>query len=1674
MKKKYTTQKQNKTETKLKRTIWVCLLLVFFSFNTSMFAQGADCLTATPITINGACLSGTISNTPQDAPTITGCTPGTFRTEGWYTFTVTGGPVNITISASISNNRNLYIQLISSSSSCTGLANLACANATTTNGAQTETMTQSLANGIYYIKLVNVGTNGNMTLTSLCVTSPCTTPVAQPTSLVVNPLSNTSISGSFTAASPAPSGYMVVRSTSATAPTPTNGTNYAVGNTTLTPGTTNVIQNGTGLTFTDTGLTGNTKYYYYVYSYNNSCTGAPNYNSVSPLTNNAITCPASATPASTASITGTGFTINWTAPTGGAAAPITYTLQVTTDSGYTTNIAGSPFTIAAPTTSQVITGLNSGTIYYYRILANNGCNSSYVLGNVTTTTPAPANNQCSNATNLPCGTTNLAGTTLGAVSYTTTTGCTLSSYGVWYTFVGDGTQSTITVTTTAYDVELAVASGSCGSLTNITCQDTAFSNGTETAVFNTTSGVTYYVYVAYYTTGATLGNFTISRSCTVPFNPCATIPTIATCGTTTNLSIPAGTGAYGSSSCGFTTPGIEQIYSFTPTITGSYSIQQINSYSYIDYMFKPVSSGCNGTGWTCISDISGAGSSGLFTLTAGTAYYILLDPESTLGGNVTFSINCPAAPMTNDNCANAIPLTVNSICSYSTFTNAGATASPGIPAPGCANYSGGDVWFSVVVPSTGNITITSQTGTMSDGGMAVYSGTCGALTLIQCNDDNVGLMPGINLTGQTAGATLWVRFWEYGNDNNGTFGLCVTTTIPCTAGTGTGTTSLECPAIASGGIGLSGADPLAITCPSGTNCTTLEASYPQYNLTTDYTVTSIPYAPPYQFNCLQNPISINVDDVWSPIINLPFNFCYFGNNYNKCVVGSNGTISFDTVTNAPGGYSAWSFTNNLPSATLFLNTIFGVYHDIDPSKGGEVGWELITLNTGCRALVASWSNVPMYSNNSIKFTGMIVLYENTSVIDVYIQEKNIDNFNIAPWNDGNAIVGIQNASGSQAVVAPGRNGQDTNWTITNEAWRFTPAGSPITSIKWFLGAGTSGTVLGTSDTLNVCPTSTTVYTAEVSYSFCSGIIKETDQTTVTVTIGKSWNGSIDSDWNKANNWTPSGVPTNLDCIVIPDVTNDPIISGSSFNAYCNTITILSGGNLVVNAGNTITVTDFVAVNAGGTFTVKNSASLIQVNNNASNTGSITMERTTNMTQLDYVYWSSPVANFSSADISPTSPAGYIFKWNPTYANPNGSQGYWVPGTETMSTGSGYIVIGPSSFSSSTSAPFTATFSGVPNNGIIQPTISRGSYTGAPYVSPNLATVTNLDDNWNLLGNPYPSAIDALSFLSLNSNINGNIRLWTHGSTISAANANPFYGSYSYNYNANDYVSYNGTGSTPPGFNGKIGAGQGFFVIMNDGAASSSTATFNNSLRSNTYSNSQFYKTTNTTTSETNPEKNRIWLSLVNTNAVAATTLIGYIPGATYSEDRIFDASHKPTTELGIYSWINNKTYIINGRPMPFDDTDFVPLGITLPSNGNFTIAINEVDGLFLNETQNIYLEDTYTNTIHNLRQTPYTFTSTIGNYENRFILRYRDTALNTVTHTETNCFASISNHMLSIQSSVNIEKITLYDVDGKLLQTYTLDGSKKYFEDHFLYARGVYLAVIKLANNEIETKKILH
>ncbi len=145
-------------------------------------------------------------------------------------------------------------------------------------------------------------------------------------------------------------------------------------------------------------------------------------------------------------------------------------------------------------------------------------------------------------------------------------------------------------------------------------------------------------------------------------------------------------------------------------------------------------------------------------------------------------------PSSNDACVNAIPLTVSSFCSGTgRYPIKDETDDAGVPAPGCAGYSGGDIWFSVTVPASGNLCIDTDTipnaaanilggNHLSDLGMAVYSGTCGSLSLLACDDDNSsnGANPKIVLSGLTSGSTVYIRVWDKNKDQEGIFVICAT------------------------------------------------------------------------------------------------------------------------------------------------------------------------------------------------------------------------------------------------------------------------------------------------------------------------------------------------------------------------------------------------------------------------------------------------------------------------------------------------------------------------------------------------------------------------------------------------------------------------------------------------------------------------------------------------------------------------------------------------------------------------------------------------------------------------------------------------------------------------------------------------------------------------------------
>lgn len=479
--------------------------------------------------------------------------------------------------------------------------------------------------------------------------------------------------------------------------------------------------------------------------------------------------------------------------------------------------------------------------------------------------------------------------------------------------------------------------------------------------------------------------------------------------------------------------------------------------------------------------------------------------------------------------------------------------------------------------------------------------------------------------------------------------------------------------------------------------------------------------------------------------------------------------------------------------------------------------------------------------------------------------------------------------------------------------------------------------------------------------------------------------------------------------------------------------LIATGDLLVNSGKTIIVSsdDYIQVNnnltVNGTLNVLNNGSLIQVNDLGVNTGNISYQRIAMAKSLDYVYWSSPVTTFNVSNL----PNAHRYVWNTTIPNTNNGFGNWVAASGNMIAGKGYIA--RASNGSATPIATTTTFNGVPNNGVISIPIQRGSYEGADYSGTNGITITRFSDNWNLIGNPYPSSINVEDFLNLNKNIEGAVRIWTHGTLPSPTINNPFYGSYQANYTPDDYITHNGVGtdSGPAGFNGFMAGGQGFLVNMLDGAADSDNVIFNNSLRDKNYDNSQFYRTSNVENSSN--DKNRIWLDIINSNNAANRTLVGYVRNATNDKDRLYDAVTSVTTTMRLYSVIATDKMTIQGRELPFNPNDKVQLGYYVPATGTFSIGIAAVDGLFA-ENQNIYLEDTQLGIIHDLKQSVYSFSTDSGEFNDRFVLRYTNETLGGEDFISNESVLVYSNSAISVSSnSSKISAIQIYNVLGQLL-----------------------------------------
>lgn len=288
-----------------------------------------------------------------------------------------------------------------------------------------------------------------------------------------------------------------------------------------------------------------------------------------------------------------------------------------------------------------------------------------------------------------------------------------------------------------------------------------------------------------------------------------------------------------------------------------------------------------------------------------------------------------------------------------------------------------------------------------------------------------------------------------------------------------------------------------IQLPCGSSCTPITVQVPHIKESSGYVITNPTYLPfDYTTPGGTEVSSLYIDDTWSAAISLPFAFCFYGNSFNSLVMSSNSMISFNS--SLAGGYSTYSIgtSSAIPNTSYAINSIFGPFHDIDPSDPSankKIEWR-IEGSAPKRRFIASYNDMPYFGSSCTteRATHQMVIFEGTGIVEVYIKDKPY----CTSWNGGRTILGMQDGTRTQAIAAPGKNATVWGSTAMNECYRFIPnGGTPRFKSAKLLVNGTQVASADTSTTApgvlnlnfpNVCPTAdSTAFVVEVTYGDCN-------------------------------------------------------------------------------------------------------------------------------------------------------------------------------------------------------------------------------------------------------------------------------------------------------------------------------------------------------------------------------------------------------------------------------------------------------------------------------------------------------------------------------------------------------------------------------------------------------------
>lgn len=566
------------------------------------------------------------------------------------------------------------------------------------------------------------------------------------------------------------------------------------------------------------------------------------------------------------------------------------------------------------------------------------------------------------------------------------------------------------------------------------------------------------------------------------------------------------------------------------------------------------------------------------------------------------------------------------------------------------------------------------------------------------------------------------------------------------------------------------------------------------------------------------------------------------------------------------------------------------------------------------------------------------------------------------------------------------------------------------------------------------------------------------------------------------------------------------------------------GDNSTDTGYGLTVTHYL--NLDGNIDLNGESQLIQTEDSdleVASSGVVERDQQGTRDLFTYNYWSSPVgiSNTTTNNNSYTLPS--IFRdgtntaspvainfmtsgYNGTSGTPIGIADYWiwkynnqtaddypswqhVRSTGTINPAEGFTMKGVANTAGNITLEQNYIYIGKPNNGDINLTMSAG--------------------NEYLVGNPYPSAMDADQFIKDNISvasggnnsvnvINGVLYFWDHFA-VSTHNLAQYQGGYA-TYTLMGGVEASST-DTRINATGQIGTkrperyipvGQGFFVSTVDvlpgiTSVAGGSIEFNNGQRvfkkesvSGSNTGSVFMRSSEATsvanTNTTVDNRMKIRLKFHSPKGYHRMLLAGVDSTATDGYDLGYDAPLNESQNEDFFWRFNNENYTINAVDN-FNPSQILPLGIKTTLVGNVTIGIQELENI--PDNIDIFLHDTQLDTYQNLKLNDFVINLPAGNYLDRFEVTFTDTtalSIDDIENTTLQVYYLNTKESIAISNpnGLSFTSIELFNMLGQSIHRIDKDlSSESYQEIKAPLASGSYIIKLKTTEGAIASKKVL-